>query len=247
MGMGADIRSWITVAGLDVVRDSDGSFKVLEDNLRTPSGIAYAVATREVLRRAPAASAAAFACARSTPPSRRSATRCAPPRPSAAGEDPVVVLLSDGKANSAFYEHATIARHLGLPLVLAEQLSVRRGRLFARLRRRRAGRRRRLPAHRRGPAADDHGRPTGIAQLLLEPMLAGHARLRQRLRHRRRRRQAAARLRRGHGALLPRRGAAAAVGPHLRPRPARRAGDDPRAHRRARDQAPHAATAATAW
>ena len=38
MGMGQDISSWITVAGLDVVRDSDGSFKVLEDNLRTPSG-----------------------------------------------------------------------------------------------------------------------------------------------------------------------------------------------------------------
>ena len=47
--MGDRIRSWITVAGLDVVRDSDGSFKVLEDNLRTPSGIAYAVDTREVL------------------------------------------------------------------------------------------------------------------------------------------------------------------------------------------------------
>ena len=43
------IRAWITVAGLDVVRDSDGVFKVLEDNLRTPSGIAYAVAAREVL------------------------------------------------------------------------------------------------------------------------------------------------------------------------------------------------------
>ena len=49
IGMGERIASWITVAGLDVVRDSDGSFKVLEDNLRTPSGIAYAVATREVL------------------------------------------------------------------------------------------------------------------------------------------------------------------------------------------------------
>ena len=49
MGVGEYVRSWITVAGLDVVRDSDGSFKVLEDNLRTPSGIAYAVATREVM------------------------------------------------------------------------------------------------------------------------------------------------------------------------------------------------------
>ncbi len=48
-GMGERVGSWITVAGLDVVRDADGVFKVLEDNLRTPSGIAYAVAAREVL------------------------------------------------------------------------------------------------------------------------------------------------------------------------------------------------------
>ena len=42
--------------------------------------------------------------------------------PAAAGEDPTVVLLSDGQLNSAFYEHATIAAYLGLPLVLLDQL-----------------------------------------------------------------------------------------------------------------------------
>ena len=40
---------WIPIAGLDVVRDGDGPFAVLEDNVRTPSGIAYAVAAREAL------------------------------------------------------------------------------------------------------------------------------------------------------------------------------------------------------
>ena len=82
-----------------------------------------------------------------------------------------MVLLSDGKLNSAFYEHATIAGYLGLPLVLAEQLSVRRGRLFAQLE---SGERAVDVVYRRTDEdrlADDHGKLTGIAQLLLEPVL----------------------------------------------------------------------------
>jgi uncharacterized circularly permuted ATP-grasp superfamily protein len=172
MGMGEEIPSWITVAGLDVVRDGDGSFKVLEDNLRTPSGIAYAVATREVL-----------GAHLPPPPGLRvrsldaafrtlgDALRAA--APAAAREDPVIVVLSDGRLNSAFYEHATIARHLGLPLVLLDQLSVRRGRLFAQLD---AGERMVDVVYRRTDEdrlKDDHGRSTGIAQLLLEPVLRG--------------------------------------------------------------------------
>jgi uncharacterized circularly permuted ATP-grasp superfamily protein len=93
--------------------------------------------------------------------------------PAAAGADPVVVLLSDGKLNSAFYEHAAIATYLGLPLVLARQLSVRRGRLFAQLD---DGERAVDVVYRRTDEdrlTDDHGSPTGIAELLLEPVLRG--------------------------------------------------------------------------
>jgi uncharacterized circularly permuted ATP-grasp superfamily protein len=171
-GMGERVRTWITVAGLDVVRDSDGAFKVLEDNLRTPSGIAYAVATRESLR------------AHLAPPSGvhvRSldaafetlgqALRAAAPE--AAGEQPTVVLLSDGEGNSAFYEHATIARLLGLALVRAEQLSVRDRCLYARLP---EGERRVDVVYRRTDEdrlSDDRGRLTHVAKLLLEPVLEG--------------------------------------------------------------------------
>jgi uncharacterized circularly permuted ATP-grasp superfamily protein len=171
-GAGERIRSWITVAGLDIVRDCDGTFKVLEDNLRTPSGIAYAVATREVL-------------GAHLPPPRglrvRSldgafgtlghALRAAAPE--SAGEDPLVVLLSDGPRNSAFYEHATIAGVLGLPLVLVEQLSLRRGRLFARLA---DGERAVDVVYRRTDEdrlQDERGEPTALARLLLEPVLEG--------------------------------------------------------------------------
>jgi uncharacterized circularly permuted ATP-grasp superfamily protein len=172
MRMGGHIRSWITVAGLDLVRDSDGTFKVLEDNCRTPSGIAYAVAAREVL-----------GAHLAPPPGLRvrsldaafgtlgDALRDA--APTAAGGNPVVVLLSDGKRNSAFYEHATIARQLGIPLVLGEQLSTRRGRLFARLG---EGEQAVDVIYRRTDEdrlSDAHGRPTAISQLLLEPVLKG--------------------------------------------------------------------------
>jgi uncharacterized circularly permuted ATP-grasp superfamily protein len=169
-GAGGRIGTWIAVAGLDIVRDGDGTFKVLEDNLRTPSGIAYAVATREALR-------AHFA-----PPSGvhvrsldaayemlGAALRAAAPE--RAGEDPTVVLLSDGEGNSAFYEHAQIARHTGIPLVLAGQLSVRRGRLYARLP---GGERPVDVVYRRTDEdrlTDERGRLTSVAELLLEPVL----------------------------------------------------------------------------
>jgi uncharacterized circularly permuted ATP-grasp superfamily protein len=171
-GMGEEIRSWITVAGLDVVRDCDGSFKVLEDNLRTPSGIAYAVATREVLgAHVPPPAGLRVRSLDAAFQTLGEALRAA--APTAAGEEPTVVLLSDGKLNSAFYEHARIARHLGLPLVLARDLSVRRGRLFARLP---EGERAVDVVYRRTDEdrlRDDRGEPTAIARLLLEPVLKG--------------------------------------------------------------------------
>ncbi len=173
LGAGSEIRSWITVAGLDLVRDHDGSFKVLEDNLRTPSGIAYAVATRAVvgahLPPPPELQVRSLDTAFQT---LGAALRAAAPL--SEGEDPVVVLLSDGEHNSAFYEHATIARALGLPLVLSSQLAVRRGRLFARLD---DGERQVDVVYRRTDEdrlTDDRGRLTNIARLLLEPVLRGN-------------------------------------------------------------------------
>jgi len=170
--MGEDIVSWITVAGLDVVRDSDGSFKVLEDNLRTPSGIAYAVATREVLgAHVPPPSGLRVRSLDAAFQTLGEALIAA--APAGAGEDPAVVLLSDGSRNSAYYEHATIAGHLGLPLVLKEQLSVRRGRLYALI----DGDELAVDVvYRRTDEdrlTDDQGRPTGIAELLLGPILRG--------------------------------------------------------------------------
>jgi uncharacterized circularly permuted ATP-grasp superfamily protein len=122
---------WIGIAGLDLVRDGDGPFAVLEDNVRTPSGIAYAVAAREALSRH--LSVPDGMRVRSLEPAYEllgEALRVA--APPAAGEQPSVVVLTDGPSNAAYYEHGAIARRLGLPLVRPDDLSVRFKRLFAR-------------------------------------------------------------------------------------------------------------------
>ncbi len=121
---------WIPIAGLDVVREGDGPFAVLEDNVRTPSGIAYAVAAREAL--SGHLSVPDGMRVRSLEPAYKwlaEALRAA--APPEAGERPSIVVLTDGPSNSAYYEHGEIARRLGLPLVLLGDLSVRSKRLFA--------------------------------------------------------------------------------------------------------------------
>jgi uncharacterized circularly permuted ATP-grasp superfamily protein len=121
---------WITVTGLDLVRDGDGPFVVLEDNVRTPSGIAYATAAREALSvHLPVPTGMSVRPLEPVYEWLGEALRAVAP-PDAA-EQPTVVVLSDGPSNSAYYEHDTIASRLGVPLVRLEDLSVRSGRLFA--------------------------------------------------------------------------------------------------------------------
>ena len=117
------------VCGFDVVRGSDGELRVLEDNLRTPSGLAYVEAARAILdERLPFAA-----------PSDRAPLRIAEllgealrgAAPLGAGGDPSMILLSDGPANSAWWEHRRLARALGIPLVTPRGLELRRGRICA--------------------------------------------------------------------------------------------------------------------
>jgi len=99
------------VIGFDVVRAPDGELLVLEDNLRTPSGFAYAVAARR---------AVADVVARDAAPCRPvdpvawelldGALRAAAP---AGREAPTTLILTDGPGNVAYYEHAQAARRVG--------------------------------------------------------------------------------------------------------------------------------------
>lgn len=117
-----------TVAGLDLVRDARGELRVLEDNLRMPSGASYAVAVREAVepalgdgerpRRLDAHVEALGAAVHAAAPDGRG--------------DPLAAILSDGPGCGAWYEHRRLARELGIPVVRVPELEVERGRLFAR-------------------------------------------------------------------------------------------------------------------
>ena len=120
----------VAVAGLDVVRGPDGRFRVLEDNVRTPSGFAYVLAARELLDRhlPPWLADGRVSFAPAIDLLARSLRAAAPDDV----DDPSIAVLTDGRGNSAWYEHDRVARMLEIPLVELDDLSVRRGRLMAR-------------------------------------------------------------------------------------------------------------------
>jgi uncharacterized circularly permuted ATP-grasp superfamily protein len=119
------------VVGFDVVRGADGRLKVLEDNLRTPSGFTYALAARRIVdAHLPTAARLPRADIDACFDRLGDALRAAAPD---GGGDPSIVLLSDGPANSAWYEHVTIARRLAIPVVQPSDLRPRGGSLYAAL------------------------------------------------------------------------------------------------------------------
>ena len=111
---------WIGVAGLDVGRDAEGEFRVLEDNLMTPSGFSYAVAAREaVLPELDPPEADQPRPFDELPALLAGALHAAASEPGGA-----VVVLTDGPENAAYWEHGWAADALGLPLVEPGDLQV---------------------------------------------------------------------------------------------------------------------------
>ncbi|MGH9263619.1 MAG: circularly permuted type 2 ATP-grasp protein [Acidimicrobiales bacterium] len=114
----------VVVAGIDLVRGADGEFRVLEDNLRTPSGISYVIENRRTMARV---FPELFASHRVRPvdsyPARLlEALRAATP---SGVPDPTVVVLTPGVYNSAYFEHAFLARQMGVELVEGRDLVCR--------------------------------------------------------------------------------------------------------------------------
>jgi len=110
------------VFGFDLVRGQDGRFVVLEDNSRTPSGMAYATAARgvsEVLF--PGAAGHALSLDPVFGWLAQAVREAAPD----GVEDPVGVLLSDGPGNSAWYEHVIVADRIGVPVVQPGDVELR--------------------------------------------------------------------------------------------------------------------------
>ncbi len=114
---------YVSVVGSDLIRLSDGSFAVLEDNLRVPSGVSYMLANRQVMKRVFPQLFSSYgvrpndnygqvllATLKALAPSNRS--------------DPTIVLLTPGVYNSAYFEHTFLARQMGIELVEGRDLVV---------------------------------------------------------------------------------------------------------------------------
>jgi uncharacterized circularly permuted ATP-grasp superfamily protein len=120
------------VCGIDVVRVSADRFYVLEDNLRTPSGVSYMLESREAsLRLLPDLVARHRVAPISRYPEELFATLCSV-APGGRGGEPVVVVLTPGEHNSAWYEHAFLADEMGAELVEGVDLFVDDAKVFMR-------------------------------------------------------------------------------------------------------------------
>jgi uncharacterized circularly permuted ATP-grasp superfamily protein len=115
---------WCHVSGCDIVRDADGRWKVLEDNVRTPSGISYVLENRIAMSRLLPELFAGYDVrpVHQYPRILLDALRAAAP---GGGENPTVVVWTPGPSNSAYFEHAFLARQMGVELVEASDLVVR--------------------------------------------------------------------------------------------------------------------------
>jgi uncharacterized circularly permuted ATP-grasp superfamily protein len=116
-------RTYVHVAGIDLIRDGTGNFLVLEDNIRVPSGISYVLENRDVLRRGFPQLFDGYAVRPVDDyPMRllRALSAVAP----AHVRDPAVVVLTPGIANSAYFEHTLLAHRMGVELVEGRDLVV---------------------------------------------------------------------------------------------------------------------------
>jgi uncharacterized circularly permuted ATP-grasp superfamily protein len=113
----------IHISGIDLIRDPDGSWRVLEDNLRTPSGVSYVVENRVISKRIfPRVLDQARVHRVDHYPTRLAEMlRSVSP---VAADDTTAVVLTPGPYNSAYFEHSFLARTMGLELVQAPDLFV---------------------------------------------------------------------------------------------------------------------------
>ncbi|WP_242082504.1 circularly permuted type 2 ATP-grasp protein [Aestuariivivens sediminis] len=122
VGVNVPYDIYVHIAGVDLIRNNDGEFYVLEDNLRTPSGVSYMLENREISKRIfPGVLP-------------KNGIRSVSNYPNilykklselSDQNNPNVVLLTPGIYNSAYYEHSTLARLMGIELVEGNDLVVK--------------------------------------------------------------------------------------------------------------------------
>lgn len=117
---------YVSICGTDLVRLPDGTFAVLEDNLRVPSGVSYMLANRKVLKRVFPTLFRDYGVwpVDHYPNALLTTLRALSPVHSSGRSEPAVVLLTPGVFNSAYFEHTFLAQQMGIELVEGRDLLV---------------------------------------------------------------------------------------------------------------------------
>ena len=110
------------IAGVDLVRDGDGTYYVLEDNLRTPSGVSYMLEDRKMMMRL---FPELFSAQRIAPINHYPNLLLETLKNASPLDNPCVVVMTPGRYNSAYFEHAFLAREMGVELVEGADMFVR--------------------------------------------------------------------------------------------------------------------------
>ena len=131
VGMNAQDGARIVISGVDLIRDENGEFRVLEDNVRIPSGVSYVLENRQAVTQV---LSEAGADQQVRPVSEYPGRLLAALRAVAPWNvtDPNVVVLTPGVYNSAYFEHTLLAREMGVELVEGRDLICRNNRVFLR-------------------------------------------------------------------------------------------------------------------
>jgi uncharacterized circularly permuted ATP-grasp superfamily protein len=120
---------FVHISGIDIIRDFDGTFYVLEDNLRTPSGVSYMLENREITKRIfpDLIPQNAVRTVDNYPQLLYKNLAALSPRHQS---NPNIVMLTPGIYNSAYFEHSTLARLMGIELVEGRDLVVDNHRVY---------------------------------------------------------------------------------------------------------------------
>ncbi len=122
---------YIHISGIDLIRDAQGKYMVLEDNGRTPSGVSYVLKNRQVMKQV---FPFLFEQYNVLPNDDYASNLLAMLRYIAPEgcDDPTVVVLTPGAYNSAYFEHSYLARQMGIELVEGRDLFLDNGQIFMR-------------------------------------------------------------------------------------------------------------------
>ncbi|MBW0148404.1 circularly permuted type 2 ATP-grasp protein [Marinobacter arenosus] len=115
------------IAGIDLIRNNDGDFYVLEDNLRCPSGVSYMLENRRMMMRL---FPELFAHSPVAPVEHYPNLLGETLRAASLNPNPTVVVLTPGRFNSAYFEHAFLARQMGVELVEGADLFVHQNKVY---------------------------------------------------------------------------------------------------------------------